>query len=78
MPYVTHEELEDLRPVLEPLRSGHYSAKDLYWRHKSVMEQKGRRPVHPVRFGQILTAYGALRKAKWDSEERRMVKGWMI
>lgn len=77
MPNVTHEELEDLRPVLEPIGSGHHLASDLYERHVSVMRAQGREPVHPVRFGQILRAYGALRKAKWDRHKRAMAKGWL-
>jgi hypothetical protein len=77
MPNVTREELEDLRPVLEPIGSGHYTASYLYERHVSVMRAQDREPVHPVRFGQILKEYGALRKAKWDRHKRAMVKGWM-
>lgn len=79
-PIVTHEELEELRPVLEPLKiGGHYLAADLYVRHVRVMRDLFRKPpAHAVRFGQILTAYGALRKPKWDRENKCMAKGWVI
>lgn len=78
MPYVTHEELEDLRPVLTPLGSGHYAAADLYQRYVQTMQLAGKKPSHPVRFGQVLKHYGALRKAKYDQTTKKMVKGWLV
>jgi len=83
---VSHEELEDLRAALEGLHVGRaYSARVLYTRHVDAMERLGHKVVHPVRFGQILAEYGALRKQVWDKHWKRaggrkgsMVAGWII
>lgn len=52
-----------------------------------VARTAGREPMHPIRLGQVLAEYGAIRKPKWDGSRKRltgtkktgyMVKGWIV
>lgn len=79
MPKVTHEELEDLRPALAGLAGGsRHAATYLYARYTEAMRAAGREPAHPVRFGQMLIEYGAMRRQVWDKGRKQMVRGWII
>lgn len=65
---------------------GHWSNEELHRRHAEIVRSKGREPMHPVRLGQCLAEYGAIKKAKWDGTKNRgpgkrpgfMVKGWLL
>jgi len=71
--------LDDVKAALAGLRPGtHQEAADLYPRYSRAMRAQDRVPVHPVVWGRMLKAYGALRKAKWSRSAQQMVKGWII
>lgn len=73
------QDLADVKAALEGLRPGsHHEAADLYTRYARAMRAQDRTPVHPVPWGRMLRAYGALRKAKWSRGAQQMVKGWII
>lgn len=79
-------EKEDLREVLGLLGPGHFSAEEIHRRHVAAATAHGHEPMHPVRLGQVLKEYGAIRKQKWDGSKKRspehhpgyMVKGWIV
>ena len=78
-PPLSPQVLADVKAAFEGLRPGtHHPASDLYRRYKLAMERQGREPVHQMRFGKMLIEFGALRKAKWDSDLGYMVSGWII
>lgn len=71
--------LADVKATLEGLRSGAvYASSDLYQRYCRVMRGQNREPVHQVRFGRMLTEWGALRRKAYDREKGHQVHGWMI
>lgn len=88
---VRDDELADVRLALNG-RTGHFKASKLYAWYVEAMEREGRTPSHPVRFGQMLAEYGAIRRPVWDASlkgaktpttsggKRRgqMVKGWLV
>jgi hypothetical protein len=77
MPAVTRDEMNEIIPALRGVY-GHHFAEYLYGLYTAAMKVEEREPVHAVRFGQLLKAYGAIRKPKWDKSARQMRKGWIV
>lgn len=82
----TESEKADLRAALANLGIGHFATDTIHRQHVALVRAEDREPMHPIRLGQVLTEYGAIRKPKWDGTKRRkdgkrpgfMVKGWIV
>jgi hypothetical protein len=72
-PWVTRQDIEDLAVDLGP---GKYVGVDLYRRHTELIEAEGRKPVHPIAFGQMLRAAGA--QPKKVQRDGKSVRAWLL